>query len=183
MEQTNVPVVVAKRLWNIVRVMYYMLRKGISKRKLIVDLNAMLKRGKVVGKAAIHNLVFLHHHSSASNLHSHDGHLSVTAPHDEYEFSCSDSPVHFPFHLISKRNKHRSGALSNAPEIDDDILTASTVKKVLEMPGFGRSPVVRQLRIMDSPGPSRDVGDVDGHVDEAAEEFIERFYSNLRKQL
>ncbi|KAG5523477.1 hypothetical protein RHGRI_035324 [Rhododendron griersonianum] len=184
MEQTNVQVV-AKKLWNLVRVMYSMLRKGISKGKLIINLNTMLKRGKIAGKAAILNLILHHHHhhstAASDRLSQHDGHLSFPAPRDEYEFSCSDSPaVSFPFHL-GKRNKRRSGACDDhAPEVEDDVVTATSgVKKVLEMPRFG---VVRQLRITDSPSPLPEVGGADGHVDEAAEDFIVRFYNDLRKQ-
>ncbi|KAI8529588.1 hypothetical protein RHMOL_Rhmol12G0236500 [Rhododendron molle] len=185
MEQTNVQVA-AKKLWNLVRVMYCMLRKGISKGKLIVNLNAMLKRGKIAGKAAMLNLMLHHHHHSAAaasdRRSQHDGHLSFWAPRDEYEFSCSDSPApSFPFHL-GKRNKRRSGECDDhAPEVEDDVATAaSAVEKVLEMPGFG--VVRRQLRITDSPSPLPEVGGADGHVDEAAEDFIVRFYNDLRKQ-
>ncbi|KAI3761583.1 hypothetical protein L1987_52003 [Smallanthus sonchifolius] len=48
------------------------------------------------------------------------------------------------------------------------------------LPGFGRSPMVRQLRVTDSPFPLSNVGD--SHVDEAAEQFISRFYNDLRRQ-
>ncbi len=50
------------------------------------------------------------------------------------------------------------------------------------LPGFGRSPMVRQLRITDSPFPLRDIDEDSVHVDKAAEEFIERFYKELRQQ-
>ncbi|KAA8540364.1 hypothetical protein F0562_024717 [Nyssa sinensis] len=178
------------RLWSIVRVMFFMLRKGISKRKLMLDLNLMMKRGKIAGKA-IHNLMFHHHHSwSTSNRRSNDGHLSFsTAPH-EYEFSCSNSPA-FPFNIISKRNHSHFFPCAHAPPTDDDMVTVTAVKRALEMlnseaaspalPGFGRTPIVRQLRITDSPFPLRDV-DGDSHVDEAAEEFIMKFYNDLRQQ-
>nr|GEW29070.1 hypothetical protein [Tanacetum cinerariifolium] len=49
------------------------------------------------------------------------------------------------------------------------------------LPGFGRSPMVRQLRVTDSPFPLSNV-DEDSHVDDAAEEFINRFYNDLRRQ-
>ncbi|EPS58246.1 hypothetical protein M569_16570, partial [Genlisea aurea] len=52
------------------------------------------------------------------------------------------------------------------------------------LPGFGRTPVVRQLRITDSPFPATEVEDDDGGggVDRAAEEFIRRFYRELKHQ-
>ncbi|KAL6996429.1 hypothetical protein U1Q18_006559 [Sarracenia purpurea var. burkii] len=222
MEVTNLPPVVARKLWNIVRVMFFMVRKGISKRKLMVDLNMMMKRGKIAGKA-IQNLMFHHHSSASSHRRSHDGRPSYSAP-GEYEFSCSNSPAFDPFHLISKRknhnthqNSHHFFSCAHASPTDDDEVTANAVKKALAMingeaaaaggspafsgflqspmvldmiyselsspalPGFGRTPMVRQLRITDSPFPIRDV-DEDSHVDEAAEEFIAKFYKDLRKQ-
>jgi hypothetical protein len=49
------------------------------------------------------------------------------------------------------------------------------------LPGFGKSPVGRQLRVTDSPFPLKDEGD--SHlVDMAAEEFINNFYKNLNRQ-
>ncbi|XP_057773126.1 uncharacterized protein LOC130992493 [Salvia miltiorrhiza] len=66
MEQ-NLPII-AKKFWSIVKVAYFMLRKGISKAKLFSDLNMMLKRGKIAGKAAMHNLIFHHHHAQEPQL-------------------------------------------------------------------------------------------------------------------
>ncbi|KAG2728973.1 hypothetical protein I3760_01G228800 [Carya illinoinensis] len=190
--EPNVPPVIAKRIWSMVRVAFFMLRKGISKRKLMLDLNMMMKRGKIAGKA-ITNLMF---------NHNHHHHAASSAPR-EYEFSCSNTP-HYTFHLSNKRrhhshnNHHQSHffACAHAPAtLDDDLATMNAVKAVLmemlnneaaveaspALPGFGRSPMVRQLRITDSPFPLREA-DEDPHVDKAAEEFIERFYKQLRQQ-
>lgn len=49
------------------------------------------------------------------------------------------------------------------------------------LPGFGKSSMVRQLRIMDSPFPLRKA-DEESHIDKAAEEFIGKFYKNLWQQ-
>jgi len=82
------------------------------------------------------------------------------------------------------------------PTHDDDVVTMSAMKAVLEMlnndqaiveaspalPGFGRSPMARQLRVTDSPFPLREDDEKDNQVDKAAEDFINRFYSQLRKQ-
>ncbi|KAL1551578.1 hypothetical protein AAHA92_19400 [Salvia divinorum] len=164
MEQ-NLPII-AKKFWKIVRVLYFMLRKGISKAKLLADLGLMMKRGKIAGKAAIHNLIF--HHADAAR------------PIKEYEFSCGNSPAfNFPSFKRGKR------AVAAAP-FDGELLAAA-----LEMmngaaaspalPGFGPSPMVRQLRITDSPFPLCNVEE-DNHVDEAAERFIMKFYSDLKRQ-
>ncbi|KAI8544502.1 hypothetical protein RHMOL_Rhmol08G0301800 [Rhododendron molle] len=227
MEQPNTIPVVSKKIWSIVRVLFYMIRKGISNRKLLVDLKMMMKRGKIAGKA-IHNLMFHHHHSSPS---SSAGHVSFYGQR-EYEFSCSNTPTAaFPFHLMKRNKGHGNGSshffpCAHAPPTEDDrVLTVDDVRQVLEMmerteaadnaspmtamatpmssfwqspaardliyselsspalPGFGRTPMARQLRITDSPFPLRD-GDSSGdsHVDEAAEEFISRFYKELKKQ-
>ena len=188
--ESNIPVI-AKRVWNMVRVVFFMLRKGISKGKLMMDLNMVLKRrGKLAGKA-IANLMF-HHHSNP---------LRFSASR-EYEFSCSNTPNNH-FFPIGKRHRHSHShffACAHAPPThDDDVVTGNAVKAVLEMlnnnnnnnevmveaspalPGFGRSPMVRQLRVTDSPFPLRD-DDKDDQVDKAAEEFIKRFYKDLRKQ-
>lgn len=206
MEQNNLPVI-AKRLWSIVRVAFFMLRKGISKRKVLLDLNMMMKRGKLASKA-LSNLMFHHHHHGSAAASS-----AAAAAQREYEFSCSNTP-NYPFHLMSgKRRGHHNNhnhshffACAHAPATqEDDVAAVNAVKAVLEilnnheavaaveaspmqtpfqtpsLPGFGRSPMVRQLRITDSPFPLREA-DEDSHVDKAAEEFIERFYKNLRKQ-
>ncbi|KAF9613759.1 hypothetical protein IFM89_011483 [Coptis chinensis] len=187
------PPVLAKKLWNIVRIVFLMLGKKVSKSKLLLDLHhLMTKRGKILEKV-IENLMF-HHHSSFSCRSSNDVHMSFIAPKD-YEFSCSNSPA-FPFH---KRKKHHHAHFFTSPHrstnavIKDDVTTVSAVQKILEMlnnevaesspvfPGSGRSPFVRQLRITDSPFPLRDV-DENSQVDKEAEEFIERFYEQLRLQ-
>ncbi|THU49161.1 hypothetical protein C4D60_Mb06t06640 [Musa balbisiana] len=51
----------AKRLWHIVKVVFYMHRKSLSMHKLMVDLHLLLKRGKNAGKA-LGQLVTFHHH-------------------------------------------------------------------------------------------------------------------------
>ncbi|KAJ7963062.1 Avr9/Cf-9 rapidly elicited protein [Quillaja saponaria] len=186
--ENNLPVI-TKKVWSIMRVVFVMLRKGISKGKLMMDLNLMMKRGKIARKA-ITNLMF-HHHSH------HGG--STSAPR-EYEFSCSNTPNYF--FSLNKRNRHHQNynnrffTCSHAPLTqEEDTATVNAVKAALErlnneimveaspaLPGFGRSPMVRQLRITDSPFPLNTAADDDNHVDEAAEEFIKRFYKDLRKQ-
>ncbi|KAG6581884.1 hypothetical protein SDJN03_21886, partial [Cucurbita argyrosperma subsp. sororia] len=190
---------VSKRLWNMVRIAYYMLRKGISKSKLMADLtNLMSKRRKITGKA-LKNLMFHHHHHAASAAFSltpfrRDRHLA-TAGH--YEFSCTNSPAFPTFHSTFNKRRHFF-ACAHAPNtLDDDVAAMNAFKAVLEalnndvavdvaspvLPGFGKSPMVaRQLRVTDSPFPVSGGGDEDCHVDQAAEEFINRFYNQLRLQ-
>lgn len=195
MEQ-NLPVI-AKKFWNIVRVAFFMLRKGISKRKLMLDFNLIIKRGKIASKAAIQNLMFHHMMHQWSAAHR-DKNLPFSPPHNEYEFSCSNTPNHFqlPFNFNNKRNNknHLFSWGASAHDQDDVVVVNAAVMKALEMiqsetaspsadylPGFGRTPMVRQLRVTDSPFPLRDAEE-DSRVDEAAEAFISKFYWNLRRQ-
>ncbi|KAJ0436623.1 hypothetical protein HanHA300_Chr16g0592821 [Helianthus annuus] len=179
MEQ-NVPVL-AKKVWSLVRVVLFVLRKSnISKKRLLMEFNMMIKRGKIVRKALQH--LMFHHHNNSTNHHS---------PPGEYEFSCGNSPStnNHKFSLFSFHKKAHHNNSSNQHGEDVDINVA--VMKAMEMihsetaspalPGFGRSPMVRQLRVTDSPFPLSSV-DEDCHVDEAAEEFISRFYNDLRRQ-
>ncbi|KAI3727256.1 hypothetical protein L1987_67068 [Smallanthus sonchifolius] len=162
---------IAKKVWRLVRVLYFMLRKNISKSKLFLDLNRMMKRHKIVGKTS-HNL---------------------SPPPGEYEFSCSNTPStnNQPFSLFTFHKKHHYTTNQHTEDLDITAVNAA-VLKAMEMihsemaspalPGFGRSPVVRQLRVTDSPFPLSSVQDEDCHVDEAAEQFISRFYNDLRRQ-
>nr|XP_043616397.1 uncharacterized protein LOC122588355 [Erigeron canadensis] len=198
MEQ-NLPLV-AKRVWNLVRLMLFILRKNICKKKLLLDVNMMMKRGKVAGKA-LQNLMFHHHHNWASfafNRRSHDSqNFTFRPPHieEDYEFSCSNSPA-YPLSLFSSHKKHQYKKTSKKPTVEkghDEIYIDVAVIKALEMltsataspmlPGFGngKSPMVRQLRVTDSPFPLSN-SEEDSYVDEAAEKFIMKFYNELRRQ-
>lgn len=221
MAENHTPII-SKRLWSVVRVLYCMLRKGISKTKLQADIDLLLKRSKSAGQALVHSLVFPHLMTSSSSHLSHGPQHKrgrrVSPPPTEYEFSCSNTPAHtFPiFH--TKRNKHSHFfGCAHAPRTNDGqekeeeegtITTANAVKMVLEilnnhnditindektervpvqpspaLPGFGRSPAVRvrQLRVTDSPFPLHDMSG-DRQVDEKADKFIAKFYSDLKRQ-
>ncbi|KAH7512895.1 hypothetical protein FEM48_Zijuj12G0138700 [Ziziphus jujuba var. spinosa] len=202
MEIESSPPEVAKKLWNIVRIVFYMVRKGLSKSKIMVDLHLIMKRGKMAGKAIANN-IFLHQYHSSFSCRSNDA-LNFVSPR-EYEFSCSNSPSN-PFHFNHKRNRHHHHLFSKSTYRYDDVTTVTAVQKVLEiylnnnnnnnnsndvaveasplvsLPGFGKSPMVRQLRITDSPFPLKDEQAGDGQVDKEAEEFIKRFYKDLKLQ-
>ncbi|XP_057793288.1 uncharacterized protein LOC131009905 [Salvia miltiorrhiza] len=170
MEQ-NLPII-AKKFLKIVKVLYFMLRKGISKGKILADLSMLMKRGKIAGKAAIHSLMSHHHHGGTASASDH---------HLEYEFRCSNTPAHRGFHIpfhLSKR-KHSQPTQEELMAAAVEIFHSAAASP--ELPGFGPSPMVRQLRITDSPFPLRN-GEEDSYVDEAAEEFIMRFYKDLRQQ-
>ncbi|CAK9141384.1 unnamed protein product [Ilex paraguariensis] len=179
----------AEKLWQIVKTVFYMLRKGMSKSKLLVDLHMMLKRSKIAGKA-IGNLMLNHNYSTFS-CRSDVG-LSFVNPR-EYEFSCSNSPVYPSFHNHRRRHHHNHRRHRHSRHNAEDINAAHQVFDILNecemvegspltLPGFGPSPMVRQLRITDSPFPLKDTeGDTD-QVDMAAEDFIKKFYKVLEQE-
>ncbi|KAG8380023.1 hypothetical protein BUALT_Bualt07G0150400 [Buddleja alternifolia] len=144
----------------------------------------MIKRGKIAGKAAMHNLMFHHHGGTAVNRRSDDPQVTYPVPLDEYEFSCSNTPTfHLPFHLNKRKRLHAP------PQPNDGDLMAAAVEMVNSvaaspaLPGFGRTPVVRQLRITDSPFPLLGFNvEEESQVDEAAEKFIMKFYKDLKRQ-
>ncbi|XP_052183017.1 uncharacterized protein LOC127795402 [Diospyros lotus] len=173
MEKESSGAAKAKKLGNIVKIVLVMLRKGLSESKVIADLSVLLKRSKVAGKA-ISDLM-LHHHYSAFSCRSDDVRLSFVSPR-EYEFSCSNTPIY----LSKRKNHHRVDYISAA--IHNVFVDEGS--PAMALPGFGMSPVVRQLRITDSPFPLKDGDeeDDDAQVDKAAEEFISKFYRDLRRQ-
>ncbi|KAG6575512.1 hypothetical protein SDJN03_26151, partial [Cucurbita argyrosperma subsp. sororia] len=194
--ENNLPVI-SKRLWKLVRVAYFLLRKGIiSKSKLILDLNLMMKRGKIAGKA-ITNLMFHHHYHGGATPSSSADQLPIAVGPDDYEFNCSDSPafpsLHFPaFHKRRRNQNHTSSFFACAhapPTLDDDSAAVNAVKAAVEIFNYhsrASSPSlvsgsVRQLRITDSPFPLHDAN-ADSSVDKAADEYISRFYKELRLQ-
>ncbi|KAJ9183512.1 hypothetical protein P3X46_007355 [Hevea brasiliensis] len=204
---------VAKKLSSMIRVALFMIQKGISKSKLMLDLHLIMKRGKILGKA-LNDLII--EHQTALSCRSHDLHMSFVSPavavgcrpHDvhmsfvsprEYEFSCSSSPSYRPYNRFqangrrthSNQRKHKGyyqHTRYNAPpytwndvESEGGDVTEGSVN--LAGGGFGWSPLVRQVRITDSPFSLRDSSDrEDCVVDIEAEKFIDRFYRELRLQ-
>ncbi|XP_057518886.1 uncharacterized protein LOC130799703 [Amaranthus tricolor] len=199
----------SKKVWNIVRVAIYMIRKGLCKKKIFMDLNMIMKRGKIVGKA-LKNLIFHHHH--------HQNHLVLASrgivggasnfPYDgrEYEFSCSNTPLYHHFFNNRKKSHVQNNAQyyipSPMPLEEADNVTIEEVNKMLEMMlsnehvittsglaasptlpglGFGQSPMVRQLQITDSPFSTQYTND-NKYVDQEAEDFIKNFYFQLKQQ-
>ncbi|XP_022998953.1 uncharacterized protein LOC111493479 [Cucurbita maxima] len=182
---------VKKKLWNVLRAVVFMLRKGLNKSKIVFDLHLMLKRSKLAGKAMANLVEF--HHGSAFSCQTIDIANSYISTRD-YEFSCSNSPA-YPFRYFNKHRKHQNRHYFPKSYRYDDFSTVTAVQRVLDilhsdqkseasplvpLPGFGKSPlVVRQLRVTDSPFSLKDDSDSQ-IVDKAAEEFIKKFYTDLR---
>ncbi|CAN1811450.1 hypothetical protein LINPERHAP1_LOCUS26222 [Linum perenne] len=199
MEDKRQEEAVAKKVWQMARVVFFMLRRGISRSRIALDLTLIAKRGnKLAGKAIGNFLTFngiigSRHQTTITNnkpIASND------AVPGEYEFSCSNTPASNSFistffnFNINKRNKN----------YHEDVTTVATVQRMLEMinhnnnnnneaiqssspeanfvsaaatplPWLGK----QQGRIMESPSEG-------GQVDKAADEFIRRFYMDLKSE-
>ncbi|CAN6470501.1 unnamed protein product [Victoria cruziana] len=184
----------AKRLWNVLRVAFLMVRKGFTpKRKLVMDLNLMMKRGKLLGRS-VRGIVFPHRAPPFRGF----------GPQD-YEFSCTNSPDPF-FHAGARSGAKRklhcclpSLPCINPPHADDSDEQVIINRHRFEMSGSDLSSLFDPVDLADgekiSPAisplpivissyyPSED-DEFEGAdpVDEKAEEFIARFYEQLRSQ-
>ncbi|XP_068666605.1 uncharacterized protein [Aristolochia californica] len=196
--------VLAKRLWNFLRIAYYMMRKGlVSKRKLIMDMNMMMKRGKVLGKKTLGNLIHHHHHHSSARAPVRGYGLQ------EYEFSCSNSPNPVFFH-VGKRKHHYFSSITHFPciNVQDEPEEENPPAPKAVIPvhkieytspeysfnvrldgsylahGEKLSPMLSpfSVRVSNYSGVEEADGGSTPQVDAEAEEFIKRFYEQLRVQ-
>uniref|UniRef100_A0A7N0UY68 Avr9/Cf-9 rapidly elicited protein 146 n=1 Tax=Kalanchoe fedtschenkoi TaxID=63787 RepID=A0A7N0UY68_KALFE len=161
-----------KRLWKLLRLALVAVRKSISKHS-----RPVLKRVKIAAVA----------------FHSGRHKYPFAGPQLAYEFSCSNSPAYppvrkWPRYFLSRRDsKVAPPSQKEFERILGSMLMGGGNQLAVEaspaLPGFGfgRSPVVRQLRITDSPFPVNYVGE-NSHIDEDAEKFIEKFYRELFNQ-
>ncbi|KAH6796864.1 hypothetical protein C2S52_021418 [Perilla frutescens var. hirtella] len=159
---------IGQKLWNIVRIMFYMMRRSKAKTKIMVELNMLVKKGKNAGKA-ISNLILHHHHHhySALTCRSNDVTASFISPR-EYEFSCSNTPLY-------KRRNHHHHHNYQAEEL-------KLMHKV-----FG---ILSRYDMVEASPPAAtqpfSAADSDDQlqlqVDKDAEEFIKKFYRELKKQ-
>ncbi|KAI9084001.1 hypothetical protein K1719_033997 [Acacia pycnantha] len=182
----------AKRLWNVLRISLLMMRKGlISKRKLIMDMNLMMKKGKLLRKS-LSNLMSSHHSKSVTR-----GGFGM----HEYEFSCSNSP-NPAFLYLHKRKHHFNFPCINHPQVMDQEPELETLNATVLMPktpeftfdlrfdpsdfavGDRKSSVLSPFSVRISNFSSADDSDEPGNclVDDQAEDFITRFHEQLRMQ-
>lgn len=175
----------AKKMWDYLRAVLFMLKvkSVISKRKLIMDVNIFMNRSKFIGKSITNLLAHKHHHS----------HHSIKKPSllNEYEFSCNNSPNPLYFHAQKGHNKRGYFPCLNTPIVDEseeqdaDIRTPLRLEYTSQelcdlMTSDAVSPFdarFADFSPMESEGSSRN-----GGVDSEAEEFIKRFYEQLKRQ-
>lgn len=154
-----------------------MMKKSLSKTKPWFELH-------------ITNLLLEHHSLSC---HPTNIHKTFIAP-VEHEFSCSDTPFfnhkrknnrkphyhdHYEFMTVNKVKK-----VFDVLNSYEDVGLVEPEKSPLTVLGFGESRRVRQLRVTDSPFMENCMeDDQDGvQVDKLAEEFIKKFYKELKQE-
>ncbi|KAJ3688637.1 hypothetical protein LUZ61_017801 [Rhynchospora tenuis] len=177
----------AKKIWDYLRAVLFTLkvRSVISKRKFIMDVNMFMNRSKYVGKS-ITNLLTHKHHPS---VHHH----SIRDPSllNEYEFSCHNTPN--PLFFNAKRggnNKRGYFACLNTPVEEGGEEQEADLRTPLRL-----EYTSQELRDLTTPASPFDVrvsdfsslegegsGGNRGSVDSEAEEFIKRFYEQLKRQ-
>ncbi|KAJ1278651.1 hypothetical protein BS78_04G095000 [Paspalum vaginatum] len=205
------PASVARRLWRVVRAVLYMLRRGLpSGRKLAMDLHLLLHRGKVAGKAL--GALFLasqSHHghaaafpyaAAAASCRALDPSAAAHEPapraRREVEFSCSNTPSSAASGggglrlglLGAARRRSRSrrqaqedrvGELGYPPQCYGYGYgygyDAAEVARVFEM----LSDDDEAASASETPSPA---AAQPAQVDRRADEFIRRFYEQLRAQ-
>lgn len=144
MEQ-NLPII-TKKIWNIAKVALFMLKKGISKKKIVRNLSIMIQRQKPC----------------------------INTP-QEYEFSCSNTPLYRQY-FTSKRSEKIHH------KFDFEAMTEIHLEEINDVLVNKDGEVVRQPRISDSSFWAQNDLECIEHVNEAADEFIKRFYSQLKKE-
>ncbi|PNT66217.1 uncharacterized protein LOC100825519 [Brachypodium distachyon] len=195
---------VARRLWRVARAVLYMLRRGVLRpaagRKLAVDLGLLLRRGKIAGGKV---LLGFHNHSSQQSgfsssarsssfsscrsfdVHEPSARRGSTRRDREVEFSCSNTP----FSAAADPRRHYTNAggfgydaadiakvfeILNLDDDDDNALALA----VASTP----SPALLWRTLSSSSTPVAAAGEEQQQVDRKADEFIRRFYEQLRAQ-
>ncbi|KAK3166409.1 hypothetical protein QOZ80_1AG0045440 [Eleusine coracana subsp. coracana] len=199
----------AKRMWSYLRAVFFMARKGVlsNKRKLFISIHLLMKRRNKAVARTVANLLSHHHHHHYGSYY-HGGNTNALRRR-EYEFSCSNSPDPGSF---SSRRRHASyfPCLGAVAEDEEDFPVASHARieyyaaasPAPSSPGAGGELLMRELapgednyNYLSSPAPAGafsvrvsnyssedEAGAGSDAVDDEAEEFIQRFYDQLRRQ-
>jgi hypothetical protein len=207
----------ARRLWHVVLAVCHMLRRGLSRKRIMMDVNLLLGRGKLAGRTLrgllahpagqhrrIGHVAAYGTTAASSSLASFYGHPR------EVEFSCTTTPSYprhhglFPFGGGGRRAARsdygeldaaavaRAFEMLSSAEVDGGGVAAPSPAAATATPSpmlawiLGRSPAgVRPLRVTDSPFPAvpEDGGGCSSaRVDAEADDFIRKFYEQLRMQ-
>ncbi|GAU14250.1 hypothetical protein TSUD_308100 [Trifolium subterraneum] len=153
----NQPTVMIEKVTKTVRLIGFLIQNGVSKsNRVMQDIQEVMKRGKTIGKT-LNNVMVKHH--EALTCRPRDADMYFVSPL-EYQFSCSSSPPRLS-RAVSSRRKLLSPAKENGRR-----------RKQVKVCNEGRRVKITTVEIEEK----------EFHVDKAAEEFIDRFYRELRLQ-
>ncbi|AES73892.1 hypothetical protein MtrunA17_Chr3g0140421 [Medicago truncatula] len=154
------PTVVIEKVSKTVRLLGFLIQNGVSKsHRVMQDMQEVMKRGKNIGKA-LNNVMVKHH--EALTCRPRDADMYFISPL-EYQFSCSSSPPR----LSRGANSSRRKLLSPVAERSRRQMRVY----------YGTRNEGRRVKMT-----KRETVEEVFEVDQAAEEFIERFYRELRLQ-
>ncbi|KAJ0622914.1 hypothetical protein HanIR_Chr01g0025951 [Helianthus annuus] len=164
--QSSSAPITTKKLRHKVKIAFYMLRKTLAKTKLLIDLHLNLRDGKLARNAL--TSLLLHHHYAATTC------------------GCASNNMDKLF-ISPQKHKLQSSGVSKCKFHDDDKIK----QVVLDMLNDGGSPIEPSLLLFPAPlvvSPELRVNetplreDAECQVDKAAEEFIKKFYKQLKQQ-
>jgi hypothetical protein len=160
----NQPTVVIEKVSKTVRLLGFMLQNGVSKsNRVMQDMQEMMKRGKNIGKT-LNNVMVKHH--EALTCRPRDADMYFISPL-EYQFSCSSSPPRLSRGgASSSRRKLLSPAKEEGRRQMKVCRGSSNERRRVKMTTLSRETEKEK----------------EFHVDQAAEEFIDKFYRELRLQ-
>ncbi|KAF8762468.1 hypothetical protein HU200_009434 [Digitaria exilis] len=190
---------VGKRMWSYLRAIFFMARKGFlsNKRKLLLGVHLLMNKRRR-NKQAVSRTV--------AALLSHHGHGHALRRR-EYEFSCTNSPDPAASSGSSKRHLAYFPCLGAVAEEEDDyhryggshLESPASLARIEYYAAAAAAPEEEEYSCCASPAlmmagaasvrvsnySSEDDEGVAGGgaaVDDEAEEFIRRFYEQLRRQ-
>jgi len=160
----NQPTVVIEKVSKTVRLLGFLIQNGVSKsNRVMQDVQELMKRGKNIWKA-LNNVVVKHH--EALTCRPRDADMYLISPL-EYPFSCSSSPPR-----LSRGGASSSRRKLLSPAKEDGR------RKMKVCRGSGNE----RRRVKMTTLARETEKEKEFHVDQAAEEFINRFYRELRLQ-
>ncbi|KAI3510592.1 hypothetical protein L1887_17707 [Cichorium endivia] len=163
---------VTKKLWNKAKVVLYMVRKTLAKTKLQVDLHVKLKNGKLAWKALTTPL----HHHRYFNFACH----STCNNFDALFISPQGHAVrgsNTPLYGSKQNSQHHPNDGDNIERVVFEVSNDCDAS-IEQSPSMLSSLVSHKLRVVDSPLKVEE----ESQVDMAAEEFINKFYIQLKQQ-
>jgi hypothetical protein len=159
----NQPTVVIEKVTKTVCLIGFLIQNGVSKsNRVMQDMQEVMKRGKNIGKTL--NNVMVKHHEALTCRPRDAADMYFVSPL-EYQFSCSSSPPRLS-RAVSSRRKLLSPGKEHG-------------RRQLKLCRGPHGDVNERRRVKMT---TVEIEEKEFHVDKAAEEFIDKFYRELRLQ-